>query len=197
MARRRCRFRQATRWLAKNAEITILWIMITGTNVILRTVKESDLEELFQLESDVGQRTALSPVPFTSFVDYKRDYEKFGWWFEDGGGLVITTLDGSLIGTIGCRKNGIIAGYEVGYQILRQEHRGNGYMSEALPLFTRHMFDWKEIPRLYLLIQPQNAPSIALAKSAGYVYEGLLRSAVFVRGEYRDLAIYGILREEA
>lgn len=171
--------------------------MIKGTNVILRTTQDSDLEELFQLESAVDQMAPLSPVGFSSFLAYKKDYEKFGWWFDNGGGLVITTTDGALIGSIGCRPNGIIAGYEIGYQIFRHEHRGHGYMSEALALFTRYMFEWKDIPRLYLLIDPENAASIALAKKTGYAYEGLMRSAAFARGEYHDLAVYGILRGEA
>lgn len=168
--------------------------MITGENVVLRAVRESDLEKLYQIESAIEHRLPTSPVGFESFVKYKEDFATFGWWFDDGGGLVITTRDGDMIGSIGCRRNGIIAGYEVGYQIYREEHRRRGYMTEALSLFTRHMFDWKDIPRLYLLIQPENVASIAVAKKTGYEYEGLMKSAVFVRGEYRDLAIYSILR---
>lgn len=171
--------------------------MITGTNVILRPARDTDLEELFELENSIANRSPLAPVGFKSFLEYKRDYEKFGWWFDDGGGLVITTQDGRLIGSIGCRRNGIVAGYEVGYQIFRDADRGKGYMSEALRLFTDYMFDWKDIPRLYLFIDPENAASVALARKTGYTHEGLMRRAVFARGAYRDLAVYGIVRAEA
>jgi len=171
--------------------------MITGTNVILRPARDADLDELFELENSLSNRSPLAPVGFKSYLEYKRDYEKFGWWFDDGGGLVITTPDERLIGSIGCRRNGIVAGYEVGYQIFCEEDRGQGYMSEALRLFTDYMFDWKDIPRLYLFIDPDNTASVALAQKTGYTHEDLMRRAVFARGAYRDLAVYGMVRAEA
>ena len=164
---------------------------------MLRPAREADLEELYRLDSDLNERGPLSPVGFTSFLQYKQEYEKNGWWFDNGGGLVITTGDDAIIGRIGCRANGIIAGFEVGYQIFRHQDRGHGYMSDALTHFTKYMFEWKDIPRLYLLIDPENSASVAVAEKNGYAYEGLMRQAAFARGVYRDLAIYGILKHEA
>jgi RimJ/RimL family protein N-acetyltransferase len=141
--------------------------MIDGDIVLMRPVREAELEELHALESALGERTVLAPVGFSSFVEYKRDFEKFGWWSD-----------------------------EVGYQIYRREDRGKGFMTDALSHFTRYMSEWKDIPRLYLFIDPENEPSSAVARTAGYTREGVMRKAVFARGRYRDLAVYGILREE-
>ncbi len=168
--------------------------MISGRSVALRPTRKEDLDELYQLTSDLSYRTPLAPVGLESFVDFSRDFEKNGWWFDDGGGLVITLLDGTIVGNIGCRRNGVIAGYEVGYQVFKPEFRGHGYMSEALELFSVHMFDWKPIPRLYALVDPRNKASIAVAIKCHFVLEGTMRSAIFARGAYHDLSIYARLR---
>ena len=179
------------------AIITVQCAMIEGRRVNLRPAREDELALLYDLEHTVAHRGPFGPLGVSSFVQYKRDYEKCGFWFDDGGGLVISDKEGRVIGKIGCRRNGVVLGYEVGYVIFREEDRGKGYMGEALELFTAYMFAWKDIPRLYLLITPQNAPSVGLAEKVGYVKEGLMRRAIFVRGAYNDLAIYAILRDEA
>lgn len=154
------------------------------------------MEELYELQSEIEERGPIGPVGFSSFVAFKRDFEKEGWWSAEQGGLVITTVDGAIIGRIGFRKNGVIEGLEVGYQIFEARNRGRGYMTEALSLFTRHLFQWKDIPRLYLLIDVENEASIALARKCGYTHEGIMRKAMFARGHYRDTSVYGILKEE-
>ena len=42
-----------------------------------------------------------------------------------------------------------------------------------------------------------NTASVALAQKTGYTHEDLMRRAVFARGAYRDLAVYGMVRAEA
>ncbi len=171
--------------------------MIEGRRINLRPAREDELPLLYDLEHTVANRGPFGPLDVSSFVQYKRSYEKHGFWFDDGGRLIVTDKEGRVIGKIGCRRNGVILGYEVGYVIFREQDRGKGYMGEALELFTAYMFAWKDIPRLYLFITPENAPSVRLAEKVGYVAEGLMRRAVFFRGAYYDLAIYAMLREQA
>ena len=170
--------------------------MIEGRRINLRPAREEELEKLYELENSVSNRGSLGPLGMKSFFQYKQDFEKYGWWCDDGGGLVIADKRGNPIGNIGCRQNGVVSGYEVCYQIFREKDRGQGYMTEALELFTAYMFAWKNIPRLYLFIIPENTSSIRLAEKIGYTKEGVMRRAIFVRGASRAFAIYTILRED-
>ncbi|MDP6736526.1 MAG: GNAT family protein, partial [Nitrospinaceae bacterium] len=68
-------------------------------------------------------------------------------------------------------------------------------MTEALTLFTYVLFVSKKINRLELKVIPGNAPSKRVAEKCGYQLEGVNRGAMFLRGDYRDLEVYSILRE--
>ena len=50
--------------------------------------------------------------------------------------------------------------------------------------------------RVYLNVFPENKRAIALYLKCGFKYEGEFQQHVFVRGEYKNLEWYGILREE-
>lgn len=50
---------------------------------------------------------------------------------------------------------------------------------------------------MQLNIHPANAASKKVAEKAGFAFEGLMRGCWFHRGEYHDLEIWSLLRDEA
>jgi ribosomal-protein-alanine N-acetyltransferase len=65
-------------------------------------------------------------------------------------------------------------------------YAGRGYMSEGLQLVLARAFGELGLHRLEANIQPGNAASIALVKSAGFVNEGFSERYVKIGGRWRD-----------
>ncbi|MBV9536236.1 MAG: GNAT family N-acetyltransferase [Solirubrobacterales bacterium] len=71
--------------------------------------------------------------------------------------------------------------------------RGRGLARSALRLAGRWLFDASGLERLALVTDPDNEATIKAARSAGFVYEGLLRSYGLERGRRRDMVLLSLL----
>ncbi len=78
---------------------------------------------------------------------------------------------------------------EVGYW-LGEEHWGRGIVTEALTMFTRHLFSDVRLLRVFALPLAENAASIRVLEKAGYTREGLLRASCVKYGLPRDQWMY-------
>ncbi|MBP2663801.1 MAG: Acetyltransferase domain protein [Firmicutes bacterium] len=173
--------------------------MLQGKKVCLRTVRESDLELIYSLMTDVSQKGEFWLIDIPAEPAFRRGFADRGFWHEHFGRLLITDQqdEGRVVGEIIYYRNADYrAGYEVGYQIYRRSDRGKGYMSEALALFSAFLFESKPIPRLQLTVVAGNESSRKVAEKCGYRYEGTLRKAAFLAGKYVDLELLGLLSDD-
>src|SRR5215213_6611519 len=111
---------------------------------------------------------------------------------------------------LGClRDGGEIAGVLIISQLVRgafqsaylgyyahQRHAGRGYMREAMVQTVAHAFGPLALHRLEANIQPGNAASIALARSAGFRLEGFSPRYLLIGGQWRDHERYAITADE-
>jgi ribosomal-protein-alanine N-acetyltransferase len=111
---------------------------------------------------------------------------------------------------VSCLKtNGAIAGVFTVSQIVRgafqsaylgyyadQRHAGQGLMREAIQQVVDHAFGPLALHRLEANIQPGNAPSIALARGAGFRLEGFSPRYLLIGGQWRDHERYAITVDE-
>jgi [ribosomal protein S5]-alanine N-acetyltransferase len=65
-------------------------------------------------------------------------------------------------------------------------HEGRGYMTEAMQLVLREAFTTLKLHRIEANIQPDNLPSIALARRAGFLLEGFSPRYLKINGRWRD-----------
>ena len=171
--------------------------MLKGRKVTLRLFNENDLEELFALDADLAARGEHFPISLHPLPEMQKQLRETGWWQEDQGRMAITDPDGRLVGAIMFfRSSPLLAGHEIGYVVFRPGDRGQGYMTEALRIFSAYLFELKPIPRLQLGMFKGNAASGAVAQKCGYQFEGTQRHGGFLRGKYRDRETYSLLREE-
>jgi len=84
---------------------------------------------------------------------------------------------------------------EIGYAVVPSE-RGKGYGTEAIQLIADYLFLTKDIARIQAPTGTRNTPSQKALETVGFTKEGTMRKSWYVRGEYRDMYLYSILREE-
>lgn len=172
--------------------------MLKGKNVNLRLTKESDLEKINELMSDLMNRGDYYPMGLHTLVAAKKGFSENGFWGEDMGWLVITDKSDEMLGNIGFFKYAPYAdGYELGAIIFNPENRAKGYMTEALKIFIAYMFEIKKIERLQAALTEGNKGSEGVFRKCGLTKEGVMRKAIYHRGQYKNLVLYSILRNEA
>ena len=103
------------------------------------------------------------------------------------------------------KKNGTRIGYvahfqaagetELGYFIIPTQRR-KGYVTEAIKIIVDYLFLSKNLVRIQAKTRLENKASQKVLEKAGFKREGTVRKSMFIRGEWRDLFLYSILREE-
>ncbi len=170
--------------------------MIQGQKINLRTVRERDLDQLFDFYSDIQECGPYWPVELRSEVEFRAEFNKHGFWQKQNGTLLITNKTDHMVGMLAFFPlNHYLSGVEIGYSIFRGDERGQGYMTEAALLFCAYLFSLKPIPRIVAHIDVDNAPSRIVAEKTGFVKEGTLKQAYFIHGSYRSMDVYTLFRE--
>lgn len=172
--------------------------MLTGQRIILRTVRKDDLDGLYDLIADVRTIGDQWPLRIGSESEWIKQFHDNGWWTDDFGRLLLTDRVGRRLGYVNYYKaSNSYQGLEIGYRIFRPEDRGQGYMSEAIPLFVAYLFSAKTIERIQALANPDNTGSCRVLERGGFVCEGTIRHCHYDRGQYNDLKMYSILKKDA
>ncbi|WP_313914238.1 GNAT family protein [Tahibacter sp.] len=165
----------------------------------LRTVRRSDLEQIYLLHSD------SRAMRYWSFPTWSEKQQALDW-FEQRSRIGereevwpwAITLAGAdeLIGlvTLFAINRGQQRA-ETGYQ-LHPSQWGQGYAQEALRAALAYGFDALDLRRVEADIDPRNEPSCRLVQRIGFQREGYLRERWLVNGEITDTALYGLLKRD-
>ena len=79
---------------------------------------------------------------------------------------------------------------------LRTKAQGKGIAAQATKLLLKKAFETFNLERVYLNVLADNTRAIKLYEKSGFVYEGEFRKCLYLRGGYKDLKWYSILRDE-
>lgn len=161
----------------------------------LRRWSPADADAVFRACQDEQiQRWTTVPVPYT-----RGDAEWFvgehsGSEWSSGQGAscaLVTSATGELVGSMGVNafRDGTA---EIGYWTV-PGMRGRGYTAEGLQLLADWAIDERDVARVQLLVEVSNTASRATAERAGFTCEGVLRSALLVRGVRADAAMFSLL----
>jgi RimJ/RimL family protein N-acetyltransferase len=83
---------------------------------------------------------------------------------------------------------------EIGYWLL-QKFEGKGFMSESVQLLEDALFAIG-FHRLVIRCQPENLRSSLIPKRLNYHFEGTLRDATFLKGQFKNLDVYSKLQSD-
>jgi ribosomal-protein-alanine N-acetyltransferase len=167
--------------------------LLEGKNVNLRIVEKEDLLLLAEWFNKVEVFGEYNPLHQMSKTELEKIFENP----HEEKLFIVEKKDGGKIGFVthfyvlhpASRQ------LEIGYSLLPNE-RGKGYCSEAVKIMVDYLFLSKDTRRIQAQTDPRNLASQKVLEKAGFKKEGILRGTFFVRGQWTDSYVYGILREE-
>lgn len=80
--------------------------------------------------------------------------------------------------------------------VVAPEARGRGFGTDACRLLQRYSFEVLNLNRIWLRVGEANARAISAYARAGFITEGILRSAHYADGTYHDVRVMGALAQE-
>ncbi|WP_116452554.1 GNAT family N-acetyltransferase [Blastococcus litoris] len=169
--------------------------VVRTRRLTLRPFRSDDVDAVLRASQDPESQRWISamPDPYTR-EDARRFVEDVAMRERsDRTGLSVVIEDGDgYAGSAGLYLRPGRLGPEIGYSVAPWA-RGRGYASEA----ARALADWglgHGAPRVHLYVDVRNAPSLAVARRAGFAQEGVVRGCLEYRdGTRGDAALFGRL----
>lgn len=174
-------------------------IVFETERLILRKIESGDVPDMYSYACREATTRYLLWLPHhgeysTRYVveSIKRDY-KAGSYFELA---VVLRESGRMIGTCGitsfdCQNR--VA--EIGY-VLSPDYWGKGIAKEAAEVLMNFAFCELGANRVEAKYMKGNESSRRVMEKLGMTFEGIQRSKMFVKGEYRDIGVCAILASE-
>ena len=164
--------------------------MLEGKNVNLKLIEKEDLSLLAEWSNDAEYLGEFIWLPQQSRTEWEKKYDNLSpdtkWFFiERKDGTKIGTMFHWLIGNL----------LEISC-VLAPNARGKGYGVEATQLMVDYLFLSKETPCIQATTHIKNTASQRVLEKVGFRREGTMRKRSFIRGEWTDIILYSILREE-
>ncbi len=173
--------------------------IFAGKRVRLRAVEEDDWEAHHEWSLDNRTDRLGGEIGFPASREGMRrwtEQESKNRAENDEFRFAIELLDGEFVGTIHthtCHRR--FGTFMYGVAILPL-HQRRGYGSEAIGLVLRYYFQERRYQKVTAEVYAFNEGSIQLHEALGFTLEGRLRSMIYTGGEYHDVLVFGMTREE-
>lgn len=172
---------------------------IETPRLILRKLRVGDAEDMYEYACDEALTEYLLWSPHES-VKYTKSFLKFllkkyksGEYLDWG---IELKDEGKLIGTCGFSSLDFDnSKAEIGY-VLSRSYQGNGYATEAVRAVLSFSFETLNLNRVEARVMEGNEASCVLLEKLGMKLEGKGVSELFVKGRYRNILHFAILKEE-
>jgi RimJ/RimL family protein N-acetyltransferase len=113
-------------------------------------------------------------------------------WFQYA---IELTAEATLIGDVAVRLHDNLRQAEIGFT-LATAYQKRGYATEAVSAVLDRLFRVQGLHRVMGECDVRNTRSAALLERLGFTREGLLRQQTFIKGEWTDDLLYGLLAAE-
>ncbi|MET9829688.1 GNAT family N-acetyltransferase [Streptomyces sp. NPDC006385] len=170
-------------------------VSFTTDRLLMRTVGPQDTDAVYEAVQDPDiQRWTTIPSPYLYEHAHSFTHQLVPEGWGDGSmftwGLFLREGE-DLAGMLGLTMRSM-SGAEIGFWGTK-EHRGNGYVTEAVLTASRWAFVHLAIDRVEWRAEVGNVPSRAVATRAGFTLEGTLRSGIVNQGVRRDCWVGSLL----
>lgn len=179
-------------------------VRIQGRRVFLRAPLVSDFDEWATLrETSRAFLTPWEPIwpaDDLSRPAYRRRLKRYAQEMREDTGYALFIFrqeDSALIGglTLSNIRRGVTQSGTLGYW-MGQPYSGQGYMREAARCIVPFVFDQLGLHRLEAACVPNNEPSKAVLRHAGFQEEGLARRYLRINGVWQDHLLFALLESD-
>jgi|RhiMethySRZTD1v2_1073278.scaffolds.fasta_scaffold97624_4 RimJ/RimL family protein N-acetyltransferase len=172
---------------------------IEAERISLRSIEESDLDQLYAIFADPKVMRYWSTLPLESIEEARTLLEEIQTGNQQRTmlkwGVALKETD-IMIGTVTLFHLEPSQGRaEIGYAQARA-YWGHGYIHEALQSLLTYAFEEMKLRRVEADVDPRNGASIKTLERLGFQKEGFLRERWHVGGEIQDALFYGLLERE-
>lgn len=174
--------------------------MLQGDRIMIRPIEEEDLPIVVEWwnNAEVMYYANDNPRPSKTLEELREEYHKeITEWSEHMERFVIETIEGKLIGDILCHSYRTdIRSAVLGILIGEEEYWGEGYGTEAIRLFLKHLFEHKHLHKMSLTVSDFNHRAIRCFKKAGFRQDGIMRDNAMIDGKYVNHITMSMLEDE-
>lgn len=170
-------------------------IMIFGNKMYLRSVVKEDIEALYNICTDKEVlKYNYGSVGIPSKGTIMDQFQHLNRPNREE--LTIVNNDREVIGYVYYKENRYtIDTYSIGITIGRA-YWGDGYGRDATIQLCKYLFYKKKAHKIELEVVKENARAVNFYKELGFIEEGVRRSKYYLKGEYLDTIVMGMLRAE-
>jgi len=164
----------------------------------LRPVTEGDLDVVTRCHTDPESLGEHHWHGWQDPARWRRRWAENGLLDDDGGHLMVV-LGHERLGMVTWERAPTgprSSCWTVGVALLPQA-RGRGYASQAIGALVDHLFAHTPVQRVQAYPEAGDTAEQQALERAGFAREGVLRAFTFRAGAWRDVAVYGAVRNEA
>ena len=171
--------------------------MLKGEKVILRPMMKDDIERQHEFNQDVDQYLLNSALPHVSPLERAQEMYDLCTKKDRSAQYFAIEADGKYIGNCSLKLSIPFPGvYRLGILIGDRDYIEKGYGTDTVRLLLQYGFHYLGARRIGLGTNAKNVRAINCFRACGFIEEGRSRRVQWIDGEYTDLVIMGILREE-
>ncbi|MFI9813577.1 GNAT family N-acetyltransferase [Saccharothrix variisporea] len=171
--------------------------MLATERLVLRRFRPEDAPAFSAYRSDPGVARYQSwepPFPLALAEEFVREVAGLDpaepGWFQ-----YAVEADGVLVGDVGVNLHENRRQAEIGYTVATP-HQRKGYASEAVRRVLDHLFAERGLHKVSAECDARNEASAKLLARLGFRREGHLVEHTWIKGEWTDDLIFGLLARE-
>lgn len=174
--------------------------MLIGEKIILRPLKIEDLEKTHEWRNNLELIKLTQGIRFPKTMEMDRDW--FIYALNDKSNRNIyfgidEILTGEFLGIIQLNNIDYISrNANWGFMIGEIKNQSKGIGTEFSNLILDYIFNELNLIKITSYIVDNNVISIRLFRKLGFNEEGVLRKHYFVDGEYNDVLIMSLFKED-
>jgi RimJ/RimL family protein N-acetyltransferase len=177
--------------------------MIIGDQIRFRAIEKEDLPSFVRWLNDPEVKLGLSllyplslaeeeewfsnmlkkpPRERPMAIEIQPDPRKDHWVFVGNCGLFLLDWENRSA--------------EIGIHIGEKTYWDKGFGTRAMQLLLKHGFESMNLHRIFLRVYESNQRAIRSYEKAGFIQEGKMREAQYLKGSYVDVLLMSVLRQD-